>query len=339
MRPSKLPAAQARSSPEKCGVWLDTADLRRRKPVRSPRPISMLLNPLSRYSSYSVSVALSFTQTKTQFPATRQSSITSFLSPQHHVEEAPSPGPDQRSATPPLATGRKRKRVGEASRGGGDGETRPLPEDSSVRGCCSPPRPLSCQSEEWEEPVGKRRAGRGWMPESESLRWSFTQDSEGNRVLAHRDLQPTFSQGRQGKENQQPQQRPPRSPLSQRPPRSPLSQRPPRSPLSQRPPRSPLSQRPPRSPLSQRPPRSPLSQCPLQAEADSHALLFTQDSQGQQVIAHRTPLQDHSNWASSSRAGWTVPSVAVLEGGDSDSELGRDVLFTQDSEGNMVIKH
>uniref|UniRef100_UPI00398F7BFA aurora kinase A- and ninein-interacting protein-like isoform X2 n=1 Tax=Pristiophorus japonicus TaxID=55135 RepID=UPI00398F7BFA len=64
---------------EECGIWLDTAVLKRRK--MEPRPISKLLNPLSR-SKYSVEVALNFTQTRVPQPCVIQTTVPSFFFPQ-----------------------------------------------------------------------------------------------------------------------------------------------------------------------------------------------------------------------------------------------------------------
>lgn len=72
---------------------------------------------------------------------------------------------------------------------------------------------------------------------------------------------------------------------------------------------------------------------------DSHAMLFTQDSEGFCVIAHRdqhqrSPLKDHSN-LSIQKDYRNSPSGKE----DEESDLDAEMLFTQDSEGNMVIKH
>ncbi|XP_029919433.1 aurora kinase A and ninein-interacting protein [Myripristis murdjan] len=87
---------------------------------------------------------------------------------------------------------------------------------------------------------------------------------------------------------------------------------------------------------------SPLKKCaPKQpcreAEEDSLAMLFTQDSEGFRVIAHRSlharsPFKDHTNVSTGMmrRAGAYKPVVE-----DEEEEM----LFTQDSQGNMVIKH
>lgn len=76
---------------------------------------------------------------------------------------------------------------------------------------------------------------------------------------------------------------------------------------------------------------------------DSHALLFTEDSEGFYVIAHRnqnltSPLKDHSN-LSIEKDSWNSASGKSLDKEDEESDLDAEILFTQDSEGNMVIKH
>ncbi|XP_059411256.1 uncharacterized protein LOC132144714 [Carassius carassius] len=73
------------------------------------------------------------------------------------------------------------------------------------------------------------------------------------------------------------------------------------------------------------------------------ATLFTQDSEGFCVIAHRdqhlrSPVRDHSNLSVGKDYG-NSRSAASLEKEDEESDLEPEMLFTQDSEGNMVIKH
>ncbi|KAM7384260.1 hypothetical protein PAMA_011552 [Pampus argenteus] len=90
-----------------------------------------------------------------------------------------------------------------------------------------------------------------------------------------------------------------------------------------------------------KPRRSPLKKRAAQQQdreldEDSLLTLFTQDSEGFRVIAHRglqarSPLEDQSNMSTGKRS-WADKSV--VEEGEED-----DILFTQDSQGNMVIKH
>ncbi|KTG39107.1 hypothetical protein cypCar_00010052 [Cyprinus carpio] len=73
------------------------------------------------------------------------------------------------------------------------------------------------------------------------------------------------------------------------------------------------------------------------------AMLFTQDSEGFCVIAHRdqhlrSPLQDQGN-SSVGKDYRNSQSATSLEKEEEESDLEPEMLFTQDSEGNMVIKH
>ncbi|CAK6949434.1 uncharacterized protein LOC128373900 [Scomber scombrus] len=76
-----------------------------------------------------------------------------------------------------------------------------------------------------------------------------------------------------------------------------------------------------------------------EVDEDSLAMLFTQDSEGFRVIAHRSlqarsPLKDQSN-VSTGTAKRRYAYKCVFEEEDEED----DFLFTQDSQGNMVIKH
>lgn len=72
-------------------------------------------------------------------------------------------------------------------------------------------------------------------------------------------------------------------------------------------------------------------------DEDSLAMLFTQDSEGFRVIAHRglqerSPLKDYSNMTTGMTR--TRTYKCVVEEDEED-----EMLFTQDSQGNLVIKH
>ncbi|XP_042362746.1 uncharacterized protein LOC121957979 [Plectropomus leopardus] len=72
-------------------------------------------------------------------------------------------------------------------------------------------------------------------------------------------------------------------------------------------------------------------------DEESLAMLFTQDSEGFRVIAHRglqtrSPLKDHSNISTGVVRMRNHKSLV-----EEDEE--EEMLFTQDSQGNMVIKH
>uniref|UniRef100_A0A671RTJ2 Si:ch1073-228h2.2 n=3 Tax=Sinocyclocheilus anshuiensis TaxID=1608454 RepID=A0A671RTJ2_9TELE len=76
---------------------------------------------------------------------------------------------------------------------------------------------------------------------------------------------------------------------------------------------------------------------------ETFATLFTQDSEGFCVIAHRdqhlrSPLRDQSNLSVGKDYG-NSPSATSLGKEEEESDLEPEMLFTQDSEGNMVIKH
>lgn len=77
-------------------------------------------------------------------------------------------------------------------------------------------------------------------------------------------------------------------------------------------------------------------------EEDSLGMLFTQDSEGFRVIAHRSklsrcPLKDQTN-SLEGREYSSIPSVMSLEM-EENSDPEPEMLFTQDSQGNIVIKH
>lgn len=71
---------------------------------------------------------------------------------------------------------------------------------------------------------------------------------------------------------------------------------------------------------------------------DNLSMLFTQDSEGFRVIAHRgvherSPLRDQTSNVST----WAVRAAAYKSVVEEDED--EEMLFTQDSQGNLVIKH
>ncbi|XP_076611289.1 uncharacterized protein aunip [Chaetodon auriga] len=83
--------------------------------------------------------------------------------------------------------------------------------------------------------------------------------------------------------------------------------------------------------------KTALRQSCTAVDEDSLAMLFTQDSEGFRVIAHRglqarSPLKDQSNIIPG-----TVRTHAYKSLVEEDEE--DEMLFTQDSQGNLVIKH
>lgn len=88
------------------------------------------------------------------------------------------------------------------------------------------------------------------------------------------------------------------------------------------------------SPLKKSAARRPCTE----VDEDSLAMLFTQDSEGFRVIAHRglqarSPLKDQSNIRSIETVRKST-NRSLVEEEDED-----EMLFTQDSQGNLVIKH
>lgn len=87
-----------------------------------------------------------------------------------------------------------------------------------------------------------------------------------------------------------------------------------------------------------KPRSSPLKkQQSREVDEDSLAMLFTQDSEGFRVISHRglqtrSPLKDQTNV--STGMGRTSACKSLVDEDEED-----EMLFTQDSQGNMVIKH
>lgn len=76
-------------------------------------------------------------------------------------------------------------------------------------------------------------------------------------------------------------------------------------------------------------------------ERDSWSQLFTEDSQGQQVIAHNTkmPFQDITNDRNQGSGPFPDSPQAQCQQEPTLLHLQPNLLFTQDSEGNRVIRH
>ncbi|XP_077755194.1 aurora kinase A- and ninein-interacting protein [Canis aureus] len=76
-------------------------------------------------------------------------------------------------------------------------------------------------------------------------------------------------------------------------------------------------------------------------DKDSWSQLFTEDSQGQRVIAHksRAPFRDITNNQDRGLGQFPNSSWAQCQEKPTQLNLQPDLLFTQDSEGNQVIRH
>ncbi|KAL2773128.1 aurora kinase A and ninein-interacting protein isoform 2 [Daubentonia madagascariensis] len=76
-------------------------------------------------------------------------------------------------------------------------------------------------------------------------------------------------------------------------------------------------------------------------DKDSWSQLFTEDSQGQRVIAHNTraPFQEVTNNWNQGLGQFPNSPWAQYQDGPTQLNLQPDLLFTQDSEDNQVIRH
>lgn len=76
-------------------------------------------------------------------------------------------------------------------------------------------------------------------------------------------------------------------------------------------------------------------------DRDSWSQLFTEDSQGQRVIAHssRAPFREITNSQNQGLGRCPNSSGAQCQARPAQLSLRPDLLFTQDSEGNQVIRH
>ncbi|KAL6033926.1 hypothetical protein STEG23_007201 [Scotinomys teguina] len=94
-------------------------------------------------------------------------------------------------------------------------------------------------------------------------------------------------------------------------------------------------------PLQTRSRKKPFSWDSERNDRDSWSQLFTEDSQGQQVIAHNTkiPFQDVTNLGNPGSGQFPDSPQAQCQDGPTVLHLQPNLLFTQDSEGNQVIRH
>ncbi|TNM92764.1 hypothetical protein fugu_018166 [Takifugu bimaculatus] len=374
---------QKKSDQEKCGVWLDAAELKgKAKQKRLARPISKLLNPFLGGGGYNVAVALNFTQTKLEMPKTRQSSISSYFSPQHKVvkkistsEEAVTPPASVSNAHSPATRGTKRSREIDLEAKNCDPAWLHTLEGKSVD-----------EAEVWQEQTGnaqnknndrhlkmiqspqsKQRVSinsllldekepplRAW---SQDPLFTFSECSQGESYLkeqnniTEKDLSPSEAWGahldgvattstQKSLKHSQP------SPLDDDKENmfAPFSSPNKHSTYSSNRKFAPtpyIPVHPQETVDSQftwtKPRSSPIKRTHLSCKVmdeDSLAMLFTQDSEGFRVMAHRStqersPLKDQSN---------INPGMSRMSSCKSLLEE-EEMLFTQDSQGNLVIKH
>ncbi|KAM6974150.1 uncharacterized protein aunip [Tautogolabrus adspersus] len=424
MKTSK--SAPKTSVQEECGVWLDTVQLKgKAKQKGLARPISKLLNPFTGGGGYNLAVALNFTQTKLEMPKTKQTTISTFFTPQHRVlnkmstSEVPNMDPvflDSASNTStctltapiPLTSGTKRRReIDHYSEAGRDHEKCETATDSEAAVCLeqtesyTPSQSVYCefekQFEEINPTLGKKRLIETTsLPEdSQALPHVWSQDplltcsqyTEVDSGLTYQknkaeenlsDSEPSFlnslqseeafgarmesrtstqkafnsSQMDDEKENSRflsTKSSSNHSTFSYNGSHSNHKQKEPKTALPLKNSPSHMWIKPEReessdsqfkwrklsvSPCKK---RSRMQSCRA-VDEDSLAMLFTQDSEGLRVIAHRglkarSPLTDQSNRSSGVVSTCTSAFKSVEE--DEEDEM----LFTQDSQGNMVIKH
>ncbi|XP_053349017.1 aurora kinase A and ninein-interacting protein [Clarias gariepinus] len=411
---------------EECGVWLDAAELRAKKQKKPVQPITKLLNPLARSGGYSVAVALNFTQTRMEMPATKQSMISSFFLPQSKkgkgAEDCSSLRPSGMSSTPlsEAHTAAKRKREmrfelpeelddnsghstltdsvednadvdGASGEGGNDdddddddkeqqflhliwgyqseecepaGKRRPPSMENVTDGQKDSSRAITSGSTNADEPKEipqiQLHGDQAWQKDlqhrsicTENRDETTAEDVNTQGLLKHQSLtekNASFLNSRSSyktfyKDPELFERRHQGSPLKRddkensRPtsPRHSTAL----SPFKQRAWSSPVKHSSGFNKKLHRTPKKTICE-DQENDEDPFSMLFTQDSEGFRVIAHRSkgprcPLKDRSN-SREGREYFSCTSVMPLET-EENSDPDPEMLFTQDSQGNMVIKH
>lgn len=324
---------------EECGIWLDTKELKEKiRQKQRTRLASRFRSPLSGSGLYNGAL-MSFTQTKLDMPVTRQSSISTFFSPK------------PRDCNPETNTGTKHgvrldPSIDSIIHTSDDGDS----EETSANGTKHQRflHFINGEDPEEEEPPGKRRLISYYTdqnisdtqeysnqeaeneytdqmipknphnehfiqspsPSNEHLRYqkssfktSILTSRSVNEHKPHANLnkEPKTKASplkRMGKENSSPIKNTPSSPFKH--PKSP-----------------------PKCRLKEKCSFSPSKPC----KEESVSSMFTQDSEGFCVIAHRDQCLQSADLQSADYRS------------SQDEESDAEMLFTQDSEGNMVIKH
>uniref|UniRef100_A0A8C6NZB0 Uncharacterized protein n=1 Tax=Nothobranchius furzeri TaxID=105023 RepID=A0A8C6NZB0_NOTFU len=293
------------SSQEECGVWLDPVQLKiKAKQVKSSNECLRIS-----ISSYNLAVALNFTQTKMEMPKTKQSSITNFFTP--HRQGKPNTCKIIREfmkrckliihffiSSKTVASGKKRER-----------DERPRKSDFNV----------DCEWGNENVPETKTAASQNQRGHDSSLlnRQSEEFEAPENKKrhvepslfhLPPLDSESSFLDGLQNS-----------TLLLKHTSRHGIK---------------------PGKEQGFDSAWSKTSTSPLlpNQEVDEDALLFTLDSEGFRVIAHRdppsrSPLKDQSN------LGYGMVSSASYKPVEEEEDEEDGMLFTQDSQGNLVIKH
>lgn len=372
MKTSKLVAQNSGQNKEDCGVWLDTVQLKgKAKKKRSARPISKLLNPFADGAGYNVAVALNFTQTKIEMPKTKQSSISNFFTGQRRVlnKMSTTGEPKQEacfpSACPSVMTTKS------ATEYLADLSNEPLWCDVDFKqgnDQLTEPEPLMWWQKEEESQNINSDFEEKTSVDKRIFEDALLSDNHERHKLkthsqkhVHNNSEPnfqislpsqnefnTFGENVLNTEGRTSTQRTSKGLSLQNDKENTISKSPkkiiPDSQIQSMPKKTKLE---PLNILNEgfnspykwtKPKSSPIKKQNWQSFKDSDdesfSMLFTQDSQGFRVIAHRGP-KTRSPFKDQSNVSALVPSEIKSLVEDEDEEM----LFTQDSQGNMVIKH
>ncbi|XP_077006883.1 aurora kinase A- and ninein-interacting protein [Tamandua tetradactyla] len=351
---------------EACGVWLDAAALKKRKvQTHLIKPGTKMLTPFPGERKAKVS----FTQRRTPSSCIRQTSIASFFT----LQPGKTNGGDQRNISSHIASNANKESKKDASQlnhflqGLGDD-------------CMAPPLATSTPTDIQEiglapqslqEASGHHRVGilvSTALPllqpdtlicaedSNASLAFSLSQDlqssclldqkegerdSSGEREWLHRSTSKKKNYHDVGRHKKLPeskcQQPLDKTKLERKVPAKEHRQ----TSLFLQTYRNSWSEENTKS-LKQRPCPVPMFSCDSErSDKNSWSQLFTEDSQGQQVIAHssRVPFRDVTNNQNQGLGQFLTSPQARCRDGPAQSNLQPDLLFTQDSEGNQVIKH
>uniref|UniRef100_A0A3B3ZC19 Aurora kinase A and ninein interacting protein n=1 Tax=Periophthalmus magnuspinnatus TaxID=409849 RepID=A0A3B3ZC19_9GOBI len=295
-------AAQSRVQREEdCDVWIDTAQLKGKvQKKRLARPISKLLNPFTRGSGYNVAVALNFTQTKMEMPKTKQSSISNFFTCQRRGR--PNTSAQEVCLTTATATGDSN-----------DSKNEPLWSDVDYKQLTEPHAAMWWEKED-EECLFN---AEGRTSTQKTFKGPSLQSDKENTIPKYPKMPTSHGQVMSKQTKLETLQNYSSLETCTQDPDEPYI-----SPIKWTKPKN--------SPKKK-------TKCHFRDSDDENlSMLFTQDSQGFRVIAHRglqtrSPLKDQRNI--------TIPVLSPAVKSLEEDEDEEEMLFTQDSQGNIVIKH
>ncbi|XP_056413464.1 aurora kinase A and ninein-interacting protein isoform X1 [Hyla sarda] len=297
--------ARTLPQPEECGVWLDASQLKKKCHQTVIPCTSSRFNPLSRRQSIS-SVLIEFTQTKSPQLCTKQTSMYSFFSPAGNREKQPCVAAINTLSeeTSPECEGIKAQETPNVM----------TPSRIEASMCWKPTYSDSEHAENKKSVFLHEKHRKTEKPvssgQNENDAWSCVLDKNENPVSSSilrsqdKSLNPPSNYRATAYDSKY------------------------------------------RNNLSD----ASVSECPQEDYNKEHCFppsqfesqLFTQDTQGNRVICHRftserrmnaAPLQDKTNAYWDTRS----PMKGTLQTLHDEDTLHK--MFTQDSEGNMVIKH